>query len=159
MLASLRIPYTHFVENGKYSRACSGTRPHDDKADSTVAPDPGGDPAVGCGLLGKCRPSAMQTTTASRAALLARNYALTITVDDRCSNVIAPTWTYRARLTDEGGYVTIHVVGGGYTESTDVGQVYTFPDFTARFIWNFDYADFNYPKPPTNALLLYGSSE
>jgi len=113
--------------------------------------------AAGCS--GSVGPSAMQTTTASRAALLAGDYALTITVDDRCSNVMAPTWTYRARLTDEGGYVTIHVVGGGYTESTDVGQVYTFADFTARFIWNLDYPDFNYPKPPTNALLLYGSSE
>jgi len=25
-------------------------------------------------------------------------------------------------------------------------------------IWNFDFPDLNYPKPPTNALLLYAAS-
>ncbi len=113
--------------------------------------------ATGCS--GSVGPSMMPTTTASRAALLAGDYALTITVDDRCSGTTVPTWTYRAHLINAGGYVAIQVVGGGYTESTDVGQVYTFPDFTARFVWNFDYPDFNYPKPRMNALLLYGSSE
>jgi len=44
---------------------------------------------------------------------------------------------------------------------TDVGQMYTYPDFSVRFIWNFADPDFNYPDPRIYGarLLLYGASE
>jgi len=92
--------------------------------------------------------------------LLAGNYALTITLDERCAQAMMPIWSYRAHLTNEGrGYLTVHVIGNGYEDSTGIAQVSTYPDFTARFIWNFDFPDSNYPEPPTNALLLYGASD
>jgi hypothetical protein len=37
-----------------------------------------------------------------------------------------------------------------FSERTDAGQMYTYPDFTARFIWNFDDPDFTYPDPRIN---------
>lgn len=101
------------------------------------------------------------TTAGSRAALLAGEYALTITLDDRCTQLPTLTWTYRATLGDAGGYLAMRVVGAGFSEPTGVGQVYTYPDFTARLLFNFDDPDFNYPDPRIYGprLLLYGASE
>jgi len=65
------------------------------------------------------------TTGDSRAMLLAGDYALTISLDERCARAMMPTWSYRAHLTNEGGYGTVSVIGNGYEESTGVGQVYT----------------------------------
>jgi hypothetical protein len=106
-------------------------------------------------------PTPVSTTGDSRAALLAGDYALTITLDDRCAQLPALTWTYRATLGNAGGYLPISVIGTGFSERTGVGQMYTYPDFTARFIWNFDDPDFNYPDPGIYGprLLLYGASE
>jgi len=105
-------------------------------------------------------PTAVPTTETSRAALLAGDYALTITLDDRCAQLPA-LWTYRATLGNAGRYVVVNVMGSGFSERTGVGQMYTYPDFTARFIWNFDDPDFNYPDPRIYGprLLLYGASE
>ena len=92
---------------------------------------------VGCAGTSEA-PTPVPTSADSRAALLAGAYALTITLDERCSQIAIPKWTYRATLADAGGYLNVNVVGGGYTELTGVGQAYTFPDFSARFVWNLD---------------------
>jgi len=106
-------------------------------------------------------PTPIQTTTASRAALLAGIYALTITLDAGCTQLPADTWSYRATLRDAGGYLDVSVAGLDLPERTDVGQMYTYDDFTARFVWNFNDPDFNYPDPRINGprLLLYGASD
>src|SRR5438105_1112762 len=110
------------------------------------------------GCSGGVVPPTSPTTAESRAMLLAGDYSLTITLDDRCAGAMMSVWNYRAHLTNKNGFATVGVIGNGYVQSTDVGQVYTYPDFTARFIWNFDYQDLNDPLPPTDALLLYGAS-
>jgi hypothetical protein len=55
----------------------------------------------------------------------------------------------------------VSVTGTGFSEPTDVGQMYTYPDFSVRFIWNFADPDVNYPDPRIYGarLLLYGASE
>ena len=69
-------------------------------------------------------PTAVPTTETSRAALLAGDYALTITLDDRCAQLPA-LWTYRATLGNEGRYLVVSVMGTGFSERTGVGQMYT----------------------------------
>jgi hypothetical protein len=115
---------------------------------------------VGCAE-GSEGPTPIPASADSRAALLAGVYALTITLDERCSQIAIPKWIYRATLADAGGYLNVNVVGGGYAESTGVGQMYTFPDFTTRFVWNFDEPDADRPDPRTSGarLLLYGASD
>ena len=106
-------------------------------------------------------PTSVPTTVESRAALLAGEYALTITLDEGCTGLPAQTWSYRATLQNVGRYLDVSVTGPGFTERTSVGQMYTFDDFTARFIWNFSDPEFNYPDPRIVGprLLLYGASE
>ena len=106
-------------------------------------------------------PTSVPTTADSRAALLAGEYALTITLAEGCTQLPTETWSYRATLRDAGRYVDVTVVGPGFTERTTVGQMYTYDDFTARFIWNFNDPEFNYPDPRINGprLLLYGASD
>jgi hypothetical protein len=115
---------------------------------------------VGCSG-GPDTPTSVPTTAESRAALLAGEYALTITVDDACTQVPLRTWTYRATLRNFGRYIDVSVAGPGFTERTGVGQMYTYDDFSARFIWNFADPEFNYPDPRIAGprLLLYGSSD
>ena len=115
---------------------------------------------VGCAGVPEA-PTHVSTTADSRAALLAGDYALTITLDEQCRQVPTGTWNYRATLDDVGAYLDVSVTGAGFSERTDVGQMYTYPDFTARFIWNFSDPDFNYPDPRIYGarLLLYGASE
>jgi hypothetical protein len=115
---------------------------------------------VGCAG-GPDTPTSVPTTADSRAALLAGEYALTITLDESCTRFPAETWTYRATLQDVGRYLDLSVTGPGFTERTDVGQMYTYDDFTARLIWNFNDPEFNYPDPRIVGprLLLYGASE
>jgi hypothetical protein len=70
----------------------------------------------------------------SRAASLAGHYVLTITIDERCSQLPIQWWTYRATLADLEGYLSVGVLGGSYSEPTVVGRAYTFPDLTARIV-------------------------
>jgi hypothetical protein len=96
-------------------------------------------------------------TRESFATSLAGTYALTIRLDDRCSSLTKAVWNYRAVLSKGGGgFLSVQVLGDGYSEPTTVGQVYTYTDSTARYIWNFAY-----PDTPTagTQLLLYGSSD
>src|SRR5262245_52520169 len=106
-------------------------------------------------------PTSVPTTADSRAALLAGEYALTITLDEGCTELPAETWSYRATLRDAGRYLDVSVAGPGFTERTGVGQMYTYDDFTARFIWNFNDPEFNYPDARITGprLLLYGASD
>jgi hypothetical protein len=106
-------------------------------------------------------PTPVSTTSNSRAAVLAGDYTLTITIDEQCTQVPTRDWTYRATLDGTGGYLSVSVTGAGFSERTDVGQMYTYPDFTARFIWNFADPEVNYPDPRIYGarLLLYGASE
>src|SRR5262245_24722549 len=106
-------------------------------------------------------PSPVQTTADSRAAVLAGEYALTITLDEGCTQLPVETWKFRATLRDAGRYLDVSVAGPGFTDRTGVGQMYTFDDFTARFVWNFNDPEFNYPDPSINGprLLLYGASD
>src|SRR5262245_10799258 len=99
---------------------------------------------VGCGG-GPESPTPVVTTADSRAAVLAGDYALTISLDESCTQLPALIWTYRATLGASGGYLSVSVDGSGFSGQTGVGQLYTYPDFTARLIWNFDDPDFNYP--------------
>ena len=102
-------------------------------------------------------PSVPSPTRDSFATALAGTYALTITLDERCSVLAKSVWQYRAVLSNGGGgYLSVQVLGDGYSEPTMVGQIYTFTDSTARYIWNFPY-----PESPVSAteLLLYGSSD
>ena len=98
------------------------------------------------------------STASSRAANLAGNYVLTVGIDAHCSQVATQVWVYQAALADSGGYVSVNVIGGGYTAATPVGQMYTFGDSTARFIWNFGSDDFD-PSIAATGLSLYGSSD
>jgi hypothetical protein len=95
-------------------------------------------------------------TRESFATALAGTYALTIRLDDRCSSMANAVWEYRATLSNSGAFLSMRVVGGGYSEPTVVGQMYPYTDSTARFIWNF--ADPETPVTGTQ-LLLYGSSD
>jgi hypothetical protein len=106
-------------------------------------------------------PTPVSTTPNSRAAVLAGDYTLTITIDEQCTQVPTRDWTYRATLDGTGGYLSLSVTGAGFSERTDVGQMYTYPDFSARFIWNFADPEVNYPDPRIYGarLLLYGASE
>jgi hypothetical protein len=115
---------------------------------------------VGCAE-GPDTPTSVPTTADSRATLLAGEYALTITLDDGCAQLPTQTWSYRATLRNAGRYLDVSVTGPGFTEPTGVGQMYTYDDFTARFIWNFNDPEFNYPDPRVVGprLLLYGASE
>jgi hypothetical protein len=109
----------------------------------------------GCGS--DVAPSVPSPTRDSFATALAGTYALTITLDQRCSVLAKSVWNYRAVLSNGGGgYLSLQVIGDGYSESTTVGQVYTHADSTARYIWNFQE-----PDSPVTAiqLLLYGSSD
>jgi len=93
----------------------------------------------------------------SFATSLAGTYALTIRLDDRCSSLVKSVWNYRAVLLNRGGgFLSVQVVGDGYSEPTMVGQMYTYADSTVRYIWNFQY-----PDSPVTAtqLLLYGFSD
>jgi len=101
------------------------------------------------------------TTADSRATLLAGEYGLTITLDEGCTQLPAQTWSYRATLQNVGRYLDVSVTGTGFAERTGVGQMYTYDDFTARFIWNFNDPEFDYPDPRNVGprLLLYGASE
>jgi hypothetical protein len=115
---------------------------------------------VGCAG-GPDAPTAVPTTAESRAAILAGDYALTITLDEGCTEFPAQTWSYRATLRNLGRYLDVSVTGPGFTERTSVGQMYTFDDFSARFIWNFSDPEFNYPDPRVLGprLLLFGATE
>jgi hypothetical protein len=115
---------------------------------------------VGCAG-GPDTPTAVPTTADSRATLLAGDYALTITLDEHCTQIPTQTWSYRATLWNLGRYLGVSVIGPGFTERTDVGQMYTYDDFTTRVIWNFNDPEFNYPDPRIVGprLLLYGASE
>jgi hypothetical protein len=115
---------------------------------------------VGCAG-GPDGPTSVKTTPDSRAALLVGDYALTIALDEGCTQFPEKTWNYRATLRDAGGYLDVSVAGPGFTERTDVGQMYTFDDFTARFVWNFNDPELTYPDPRLTGprLLLYGSSD
>jgi hypothetical protein len=106
-------------------------------------------------------PTSVPTTAESRAAILAGDYALTITLDEGCTEFPAQTWSYRATLLNLGRYLDVSVTGPGFTEPTSVGQLYTFDDFAARFIWNFSDPEFNYPDPRVVGprLLLFGATE
>jgi hypothetical protein len=106
-------------------------------------------------------PTAVPTTPDSRATILAGEYALTIMLDEGCTQLPADTWSYRATLWNSGRYLDVSVTGPGFTERTGVGQMYTYDDFTARFIWNFNDPEFDYPDPRIAGprLLLYGASE
>ena len=106
-------------------------------------------------------PTAVPTTAESRAAILAGDYALNITLDEGCTEFPAQTWSYRATLRNLGRYLDVSVTGPGFTEPTTVGQMYTFDDFSARFIWNFSDPEFNYPDPRVVGprLLLFGATE
>jgi hypothetical protein len=101
-------------------------------------------------------PSLPPPTRESFATSLAGTYALTIRLDDRCSSLAKALWDYRAVLSNAGSYLSVQVMGNGYSEPTIVAQIYPFADSTARFIWNF-----TYPETPVTAtqLLLYGSSD
>jgi hypothetical protein len=115
---------------------------------------------VGCAE-GPDTPTSVPTTADSRATILAGEYALTITLDEDCTQLPSETWSYRATLQNVGRYLDLSVTGPGFTERTGVGQMYTYDDFTARFIWNFNDPEFNYPDPRIGGprLLLYGASE
>jgi|SRR5690349_5412773 len=106
-------------------------------------------------------PTSVPMTAESRATLLAGEYTLSITLDDTCVQFPSQNWSYRATLRNAGGYLDISVVGPGFNERTIVGQLYTFDDFTARFIWNFSDPEFDYPDPRIAGprLLLYGASD
>jgi hypothetical protein len=106
-------------------------------------------------------PTSVPTTAESRAALLAGEYALSITLDDSCMQLSAQTWTYQATLQNAGRYLDVRVAGPGFPERTSVGQLYAYDDFTARLIWNFSDSEFNYPDPRIAGprLLLYGASD
>lgn len=110
---------------------------------------------------GPTGPTSIVTTPDTRAALLAGDYVLTITLDEACTQLPAEPWSYRATLRDAGRYLDISVAGPGFPERTAVGQMYTYDDFTARFIWNFNDPEFNFPDPRISGprLLLYGSSD
>ena len=111
--------------------------------------------ASGCGS--NALPSAPSPTRESFATALAGTYALTMTLDERCSMLSKSVWNYRAVLANGGGgYLSVQVRGDGYSEPAMVGQIYTFADSTARYIWNFQYPDL--PVAATQ-LLLYGSSD
>jgi hypothetical protein len=101
-------------------------------------------------------PSLPPPTRESFATALAGTYALTILLDARCSSLAKATWDYRAVLSNTGPYLSVQVMGNGYSEPTIVAQIYPFADSTARFIWNFPY-----PETPVAAtqLLLYGASD
>lgn len=102
-------------------------------------------------------PSMPSSTPDSFATALAGTYALTIRLDDRCSSLTKAVWNYRAALSrGGGGYLSVEVLGDGYSEPTAVGQMYTYSNSTARFIWNFQY-----PETPvaTTQLVLYGASD
>ena len=115
---------------------------------------------VGCAG-GPETPTSVPTTADSRATLLAGDYALTIALDEHCTQIPTQTWSYRATLGNAGRYLDVSVIGPGFAERTGVGQMYTFDDFTARVIWNFNDPEFNYPDPRIVGprLLLYGASE
>jgi len=106
-------------------------------------------------------PTSVPTTADSRATLLAGEYALSITLDDTCVQFPSQNWTYRATLRNAGRYLDVSVAGPGFSERTSVGQLYTYDDFTVRFIWNFSDPEFNYPDPRVVGprLLLYGASD
>lgn len=111
--------------------------------------------ATGCGS--DVAPSLPLPTRESFATALAGTYALTITLDGQCSALAKSVWNYRAVVSNGGGgYLSVQVIGDGYGEPTTVGQIYTYMDSTARYIWNFQY-----PESPIAAtqLLLYGSSD
>jgi hypothetical protein len=102
-------------------------------------------------------PSLPPPTRESFATSLAGTYTLTIRLDDRCSSLAKAVWKYRAVLSNGGGgYLSVQVLGDGYSEPTVVGQIYTYTDSTARYIWNFAY-----PETPIagTQLLLYGSGD
>jgi len=102
-------------------------------------------------------PSLQSSTPDSFATALAGTYDLTIRLDSRCSSLVKSVWNYRAALSHDGrGYLSVQVLGDGYSEPTVVAQMHTYSDSTARFIWNFQY-----PETPIAAtqLVLYGSSD
>ena len=104
-------------------------------------------------------PSVAPSTAMSLATSLAGNYTLVVRVDDHCSQIANREWVYQATLAGgTGNYLPVKVVGGGYSEMTNVGQMYTFSDSTARFVWNFGSEDFDTPSAATR-LALYGSSD
>jgi hypothetical protein len=115
---------------------------------------------VGCAAAPDA-PTPVATTANSRAAVVAGDYTLTITLDEQCRQIPTGTWTYRAAVGNGGGYLTVSVTGTGFSEPTDVGQLYTYPDFSVRFLWNFADPEFTYPDPRIYGarLLLYGASE
>ena len=111
--------------------------------------------AAGCGS--DVVPSVAAPARESLATSLAGTYALTITLDQRCSVLAKLVWNYRAVLSNEGGgYLSVQVLGDGYSEPTIVGQIYTFADSTARYIWNFQDPE---SQVTATQLLLYGSSD
>lgn len=104
-------------------------------------------------------PSAVPSTAFSLAASLTGNYTLVVRVDDRCPQIVVREWVYRAALAGgSGNYLSVSVIGGGYSEMTNVGQMYTFSDSTARFVWTFGSDEFDGPIAATR-LSLYGSSD
>jgi hypothetical protein len=83
--------------------------------------------ASGCGS--NALPSAPSPTRESFATALAGTYALTMTLDERCSMLSKSVWNYRAVLANGGGgYLSVQVRGDGYSEPAMVGQIYTFAD-------------------------------
>jgi len=112
----------------------------------------------GCGAE-SASPSAVPSTVSSLVASLAGNYTLVVTVDDHCSQIAMRQWVYRAALAGGGGnFLSVNVIGGGYNEMTNVGQMYAFADSTARFVWTFGSDEFDVPLAATR-LSLYGSSD
>lgn len=104
-------------------------------------------------------PSAVPSTAVSLAASLTGNYTLVVRVDDRCPQIAIREWVYRAALAGgSGNYLSVNAIGGGYSEMTNVGQMYTFADSTARFVWTFGSDEFDAPTAATR-LSLYGSSD
>jgi hypothetical protein len=104
-------------------------------------------------------PSATPLTAVSLAASLTGNYTLVVRVDDHCPQITIREWVYQVTLAGgTGNYLPVNVIGGGYSEMTNVGQMYTFADSTARFVWTFGSEEFDVPVGPTR-LSLYGSSD
>ena len=117
-------------------------------------------PVLGGGCAGdSTSPSVASSTALSLATSLAGNYTLVVRVDDHCSQIAHREWVYQATLAGgSGNFLPVNVIGGGYTEMTNVGQLYTFADSTARFVWNFGADEFDSPITTTR-LSLYGSSD
>ena len=106
--------------------------------------------------------------SASRFSHLLGNYALTIQIDDTCSNVPGALRlrAYDAVLEDgpfspgrlpvqRQQYMTVRVVGGGFSEPAYVADVWDRGDSRLQLEWNEDIGGCSDPEPLTNSTQLY----